>query len=108
MSTTRLTFGTALSAVTDTVTVISKTANVVTKSVGMLDAYVDDASHTQRMRIAYNRSSLNERLKEEANMADTQRQLKIKEFLSNNPEARELWEQNQIRLQAVEESLKAK
>ena len=108
MSTTRLTFGTALAAVNDTVTVISKTANVVTRSVSMLDAYVEDAANTQRMRIAYNRSSLNERLKEEANMADTQRQLKIAEFLKNNPEAATFWNENQKRLEEVEKSLQTK
>lgn len=105
MSTTRLTFGAALSTVTDTLNVVSTVANVATKSVGMLDAFVTNAAENQSLRMKLESASKIETLIEETALADTERQMKIKSYLeSNGKESSEMFKTNQERLRKVLES----
>lgn len=101
MSTTRLTFGTLLSTVTDAATTVSTTLNVVTKSVGMIDAHVSNMAANQAIRMKLEQSSTTERLIEETALADTQRQQGIKEYLAKNEGSAEMYNANQARLQAI-------
>lgn len=105
MSTTRLTFGAALSTVTDTLNVVSTVANVATKSVGMLDAFVSNAAENQQLRMKLESASKIETLIEETALADTERQIKIESYLeSNGKEAANKFKANQERLRKVLET----
>ena len=101
MSTTRLTFGALLSTVTDATAAVSSTLNVVTKSIGMVDAHVSNMAANQAIRMKLEQSSTIERLIEETALADTQRQQGIKDYIEKNPGTSDLYLANQARLQAV-------
>lgn len=103
MSTTRLTFGAALSTVTDTLTVVSTVANVATKSVSMLDTFVTNAANDQKIRMKLNSASKVETMIEETALADTQRQLKIAQFCADSDTAT-LYKSNEARLRALLET----
>ena len=101
MANTRPAFGNVLGTVVDAANAVSTTLNVITKSVGMLDAFVSDAAETQQTRMKLEQSSRTEQLIEETALADTQRQQSIKEYLEKNPGTAEMYAANQKRLQAV-------
>lgn len=103
MSTTRLTFGAALSTVTDTLTVVSTVANVATKSVSMLDTFVTQASEDQKIRMKLNSASKVESMIEETALADTQRQIKIAQFCTDD-NTKSLYQANETRLRALLEN----
>ena len=101
MASTRLAFGNILGTVVDAANTVSTSLNVVTKSVGMLDAFVTNAAETQAIRMKLEQSSRTEQLIEETALADTQRQQGIKEYLDKNPGTADMYNENQKRLQAV-------
>ncbi|AWN06267.1 hypothetical protein [Erwinia phage phiEaP8] len=103
MSTTRLTFGAALSTVTDTLNVVSTVANVATKSVGMLDTFVTQAAKDQQIRMKLNSASKIETMIEETALADTERQKKILSFCADE-QTKELYQSNEKRLRALLET----
>ena len=106
MANLRMTFGAAMSTVGDALTTVSTVTNVATKSDGLLDAFVTDASQNQQIRMRLRQSSTIERLIEETALEDTERQLKIKKYLSDNPDSAGDYKKNQERLQKVLESIK--
>lgn len=70
---TRLTIGALLNTVSTTANTVTNTLDVVNKSVGMLTAFVDNASENQKSRIAadrkiFLRSLINEKSTEVAHM----------------------------------------
>ena len=97
----RLAFGNIMGPVVDAANTVSTTLNVVTKSVGMVDAFVSNAAETQRIRMKLEQSSRTEQLIEETALADTQRQQGIKDYLEANPGTTDLFTANQARLAAV-------
>lgn len=97
----RLAFGNIMGTVVDAANTVSTTLNVVTKSVGMVDAFVSNAAETQRIRMKLEQSSRTEQLIEETALADTQRQQGIKDYLEANPGTTDLFTANQARLTAV-------
>ena len=101
MANTRLAFGNILGTVVDAANTVSTTLNVVTKSVGMVDAFVSNAAETQRIRMKLEQSSRTEQLIEETALADTQRQQGIKDYLEANPGTSDMFSANQARLTAV-------
>lgn len=108
MSTARMTFGTVLSTVSASAQAITTTVNVATKAVGMLDTYVSDAAEKQALRSLVDMEQFEVRLQEEISMEDTERQLKIDEFIGQSNRHQELYQANFDRIGQLLASRKTK
>lgn len=98
MSTARMTFGTVLGTVSDAAVAVSTVLGTGIKGIQMLDQYVSDASDKQKLRSLVDMESFEVRLVEEIAMEDTERQLKLKEFMSKSQDTAELFKLNHDRI----------
>ena len=72
--------GTVFGAVSDAAEAVSASFNTVTKSVGMANKFVADASTKQNLRSKIDMGTFRERLLDQAAMDETVRKQQIKEF----------------------------
>lgn len=101
MSSTRLTFGSVLNTVTSAATAATSLLDTTNDAVGMLNSYVKTAAANQRNEQIARQSSNLERIIDEVGLEDTQRQLKINQWVESNPGADEVFQANRARLRAL-------
>lgn len=101
MSTARMTFGTVLGTVSTTAVAVSTVIGTGVKGINMLEKFVDDAAEKQTLRSKLDMESFQVRLVEEVAMEDTERGLKLEEFMSKTPKHAELYKSNYERLQKI-------
>jgi hypothetical protein len=101
MATARMTIGTVFDTVSNAAVAASTILGSGIKAVNMLDKYVGDAAEKQAIRSLVDMESFETRLQEEVAMEDTQRHLKLKEFLGKSAEHAELYKKNSDRIAAV-------
>lgn len=101
MSTARMTFGTVLGTVSTSAVAISTIIGTGVKGINMLEKFVDDAADKQIERSLLDMESFRVRLLEEVSQEDTERGIKLEEFMAKSASHRELYELNYKRLEAV-------
>ncbi|MFP3645156.1 hypothetical protein [Paraburkholderia sp. SIMBA_054] len=101
MATARMTIGTVFDTVSNAAVAASTVLGSGIKAVNMLDKYVSDAAEKQEIRSLVDMESFETRLQEEVAMEDTQRHIKLKEFMDKSPEHQRLYQSNFDRIAAV-------
>jgi hypothetical protein len=107
MATARMTIGTVFDTVSNAAVAASTVLGSGIKAVNMLDKYVSDAAEKQEIRSLVDMESFETRLQEEVAMEDTQRHLKLQEFIKKTPEHAQLYQANFDRIAKVLASRKA-
>jgi len=74
----------------------------------MLDTYVSDMSNKQKLRSLVDMESFSVKLQEEVAMEDTERQLKIQEFIDQSADHKNKYESNFNRIGSIIAEFKTK
>lgn len=85
MSTSRLTFGAMLQTVTTTANTVTATLDAANQAVGMLTAYVSEASANQKLRQVADREVFIENLIMEKSEERALLNLKVEKFIAQSP-----------------------
>jgi len=93
MATARLTFGTVLDTVSTAATTVTGALNAVSTSIGMANAFVEQAALNQQSRIIADNETFIDRLIEEKAMEQTAIDLEVETFIAKSERHRFHYEQ---------------